>query len=150
MSEIAESIIDGSVCSDCGHCFGDSVGFARLCATCGDIDPNEESKARRAANRENSNRILRENGYDLEERNDGAHLIVSTAAGLIDFWPGTGKFIVRATRYEARGVFPLMKHAAPKQQELAAIQWAPHMTPFAIKTYIDAGFTVVGAPEESR
>jgi hypothetical protein len=27
------------------------------------------------------------------------------------------------------------------------IKWAPHMTPFAIKTYIDAGFDVVGAPE---
>ena len=66
----------------------------------------EDSKERRAANRANSARILREHDVGFTEYNDGAHLAVR---GTVDFWPGTGKWIVRATREEGRGVFALLR-----------------------------------------
>jgi hypothetical protein len=67
----------------------------------------EESKRRRAAHRDNSARILREHDVGYAVRNDGAHLVVR---GTVDFWPGTGLWIVRATREEGRGVFALLRH----------------------------------------
>lgn len=68
----------------------------------------EESKRRRAGNRENSAKILAENGVGFESKNIGAHLIVKGPSITVDFWPGTGKWIVRGGK-TGRGVFNLMK-----------------------------------------
>lgn len=68
-----------------------------------------ESKIKRASNRETSADILRENGFAFESKNGGAHLIVSGATIIADFWPGTGKFSVRGTGKYSRGVFSLLK-----------------------------------------
>jgi hypothetical protein len=68
----------------------------------------EESKRRRADNRENSAKILSENGISFESKNMAAHLIVHGHAITVDFWPGTGKWIVRGGK-TGRGVFNLMK-----------------------------------------
>ncbi|NML34546.1 hypothetical protein [Paraburkholderia antibiotica] len=147
MGEIAESMLDGSCCEQCGEYLGEAVGYPQCCATCDHDSEREDSQARRASNRENSNRLLRENGYTFDERNGAAHLIVQTQRGIVDFWPGTGKFIVRSTRYEARGVFNLMQHAAPLQPAAPLeIQWKPHMTPLAVRAYVQAGFILVGTP----
>jgi len=66
----------------------------------------DDGKRRRARNRENSPRILREHGISFVTRNDGAHLIVMDK---VDFWPGTGKWIVRETGRSGRGVYGLIR-----------------------------------------
>lgn len=72
---------------------------------------NEMKKAgkeKREQNRENSPQILADRGIEFESKNWGAHLIVKGKDCLIDFWPGTGKFIARNGR-RGRGVFNLIK-----------------------------------------
>ena len=54
-----------------------------------------------------SARILREHDVGFVARNGGAHLWVR---GTVDFWPGTGKWIVRKTNEKGRGVFGLLRH----------------------------------------
>ena len=67
----------------------------------------EASQKKRAQNRETSPVFLTKNGVAFNTRNGGAHLIVQGKDGLIDFWPGTGKFITRAGK-SGRGVFNLL------------------------------------------
>lgn len=70
---------------------------------------------RRANNRESSPRILAERGVSFETKNDGAHLIVTIGELVVDFWPGTGKFITRSAKPKTgRGVFNLLKLEASK------------------------------------
>lgn len=65
---------------------------------------------RRANNRESSPRILAERGISFESKNEGAHLIVTIGGMVVDFWPGTGKFITRGPKSKTgRGVFNLLK-----------------------------------------
>jgi hypothetical protein len=65
---------------------------------------------RRANNRESSPRILAERGVSFESKNEGAHLIVTIGGMVVDFWPGTGKFITRGAKPKTgRGVFNLLK-----------------------------------------
>ena len=68
-----------------------------------------ESQARRADNREKSAAILTERGVQFESKNMGAHLIVSHGEHVVDFWPGTGKYIQRGGARQGRGVFNLLK-----------------------------------------
>lgn len=74
-----------------------------------------ESQERRRNNREQSADILRREGIKFETHNAGAHLIVTYAARVADFWPGTGKWIIRRGPdlglfpYAGRGVFNLLK-----------------------------------------
>ncbi|CEL30253.1 hypothetical protein [Pseudomonas fluorescens] len=68
-----------------------------------------ESEARRADNREKSAALLTEHGVQFEAKNMGAHLIVSYDGHVIDFWPGTGKYIPRGGGRSGRGVFNLLK-----------------------------------------
>lgn len=153
MGEIAESMLDGSCCEMCGEYLGEAIGYPQTCAGCGEFEPCESGQDKRAYNRENSNRLLRENGYQFEEKNGAAHLIVQTMRGIVDFWPGTGKFIVRNSSHEGRGVFNLMQHAAPMSaaaDEPQQVQWKTHMTPFAVWSYEQAGITVVGEIAEDR
>lgn len=72
---------------------------------------NEESKRRRATNRQRSCAMLRFLGVAFETKNDGAHLIVRHEGQTIDFCPGTGKYKPRTpgTQY-GRGVFNLLKY----------------------------------------
>jgi hypothetical protein len=162
MGEIAESMLDGSMCELCGEYLGEAVGDTRRCSECNDdeVDPSidtfrilkKQNQEKRAHNRHISQVALTERGYEFEVKNGDAHLIVQTARGVVDFWPGTGKFRVRASGHISRGLQEFLEHCPARQQATVAdqaIQWAPHMTPFAIKTYVDAGFKVVGAPTEA-
>lgn len=56
----------------------------------------EDSAAKRASNRDWSAAHLKEKGIAFETRNDGVHLLVRHRGRRADFWPGTGKWIVRA------------------------------------------------------
>jgi hypothetical protein len=73
-----------------------------------------ESQARRADNRESSAAILAEHGVAFERKNMGAHLVVSHAGHVVDFWPGTGKYIPRGVLRPGRGVFNLLKAIGAK------------------------------------
>lgn len=67
-----------------------------------------ESAERRASNRESSADLLTERGIEFEAKNGGVHLIVKHNEKTADFWPGTGKFIVRGGR-QGRGVFNMLQ-----------------------------------------
>lgn len=66
----------------------------------------EYSQEKRANNRDGSKKILEGAGINFESKNFGAHLIVEN---IIDFWPGTGKFIDRRNKFKGRGVRNLLK-----------------------------------------
>ena len=71
----------------------------------------EHSKKKRAGNRENAITILNDNNISFESKNNGAHFIVFGSNEIIDYWPGTGKFISRRGHTECRGVRNLIKLA---------------------------------------
>jgi len=66
----------------------------------------EESKARRANNRDKGPEHLRAAGISFVSKNNGAHLIV---AERWDFWPGTGLWKDRLTPTQGRGVRNLVR-----------------------------------------
>lgn len=48
MGEIAESMIEGGMCEQCGHIFDDECGYARLCEACSSEDkPATPTKQKR-------------------------------------------------------------------------------------------------------
>lgn len=69
----------------------------------------DESAKRRATNRENAPHVLKEQGIQFDECNRGAHLIVYGTNHMIDFWPGTGKWIARKSDCSGRGILNLVK-----------------------------------------
>jgi len=75
---------------------------------------HEDRKAKRKDNTAKSSRIIRrvmENYADLTmvPKNNGVHLILSRGEKTIDFWPSTGKFLVRGELRYRRGVFKVLK-----------------------------------------
>lgn len=71
-------------------------------------DLRKYNQHKRASNREKSQQLLVKHGVTFTIHNSGAHLIVHSPEGLIDFWPGTGKWIIRG-KADGRGVFNLLK-----------------------------------------
>jgi hypothetical protein len=71
------------------------------------------SQDKRRKNREWSAEYLRKLGINFTTNNGGVHLMISQQETIVDFWPGTGKWIVRPTReqkkLEGRGVLNLVK-----------------------------------------
>lgn len=161
MGEISESMLDGSLCEQCGEYLGDAAGHVRLCEYCtGESDGSmvdtfrilkKHNQEKRAHNREVSQEELRKRGYQFEVKNGDAHLIVQTARGVVDFWPGIGKFRIRSDGRIGRGLESFLEDcpsSGAANENSRDIQWAPHMTPFTINTYESAGFRVIGAPKE--
>ena len=71
----------------------------------------ERSQQKRAHNRNDSADILSQKGVQYSVSNNGAHLIVKHDGVTVDFWPGTGKYIVRTgsrAQLRGRGVFSLL------------------------------------------
>ncbi|KVT86308.1 hypothetical protein WT25_11175 [Burkholderia territorii] len=160
MGEIAESMIDGSSCEECGEYIGEAVGFPRRCSECSEDDGGmvdtfrilkKQNQEMRAHNRLVSREELARRGYTFEVKNGDAHLIVNTANGVVDFWPGTGKYRIRSSQRFGRGLEQFLEECRPvisKNAGESEIQWAPHMTPFTIAAYENAGYRIVGAPQE--
>lgn len=76
----------------------------------------------REMNRENAPAILQEMGYAFTVKNQGAHLIVRAACGVvIDFWPGSMKWIARADRggraLRGRGLDKMAQHFPPESAD---------------------------------
>lgn len=69
-------------------------------------------QAKRASNREQSKHMLEQAGISFETHNDGVHLIVQAGRMVVDFWPGTGLWIVRGLKIQRRrrGVRELIKY----------------------------------------
>lgn len=61
-------------------------------------------QVKRANNREASAAMLRDAGISFTSNNAGAHLIVEFAGHTVDFWPGTGLWIMRGSTQRHRGV----------------------------------------------
>ena len=68
------------------------------------------SQGRRANNREWSAGYLIREQIEHTSRNSGAHLIVMHAGLTVDFWPGTGLWIVRGSKRQGRGIRDLINH----------------------------------------
>lgn len=69
----------------------------------------ERSMEKREKNRKSSATILRESNIKFEEKNNGAHLVVTHKDKVVDFWPGTGLWHVRKSNVKRRGVFPMIR-----------------------------------------
>lgn len=84
----------------------------------------ERSQRKRARNRVNSLEMLRDRGFNVEEKNlhaDGTatHLIVRRDDLVCDFWPGTGKWIFRLPdKPTGRGVREMMQKFQVIEQSL--------------------------------
>lgn len=68
---------------------------------------------KRADNRSRSADMLRQAGIAFEAKNDGAHLVVTAVGKTIDFWPGTGRWIVRGSPRACFGVRRLIQGCTP-------------------------------------
>lgn len=71
-------------------------------------DLKELSQRKRADNRKASASILSRSGVVFENKNGGAHLVVSAGRATVDFGPGTGLWIVRGSPARRRGVRKLI------------------------------------------
>jgi len=69
----------------------------------------EEGQRNRSRNRSNSPKLLESHGIAFTSKNGGAHLIVEGYNGLIDYWPGTGRFIPRSNGKKLFGVRRLIR-----------------------------------------
>lgn len=69
----------------------------------------QESQRKRQSNIVSSTKMLQQNGIEFESKNGGIHLIAKGAGRIADFWPSTGKFIVRGDKRAFRGVKLLIK-----------------------------------------
>lgn len=71
----------------------------------------EAKREKRASNRESGAALLTREAIPFEERNHGRHLLVNGGPlGVIDYWPGTGRWIARFTGKNGRGVKGLLRH----------------------------------------
>lgn len=68
----------------------------------------ERSKVKKLSNIESSTLMLLDKGYDVDIKNNGVHLIVDWNDKTVDFWPSTGKWIVRGGK-TSRGVKGLIR-----------------------------------------
>lgn len=67
---------------------------------------NEEKKAKKLSNAENSLRLLKEKGIEYELlSSNGPHLRI----GDYDFWASTGLFVHRKSKQRGRGIHNLLR-----------------------------------------
>ncbi|MDW6094020.1 hypothetical protein SBX64_15890 [Vibrio rhizosphaerae] len=86
---------------------GESVELMALAAKL----RKEDSKVKKRENQKSSATMLDSNGIKYESKNGGNHLIVHGLSIVADFWPSTGKFIIRGDKRHFRGVRLLIKIA---------------------------------------
>lgn len=70
---------------------------------------NSARKAKRADNRAFSLAALKTAVVDCSTKNGGDHLVVPIRGHTIDFWTGTGLWIMRGSTKRHRGVSSLIK-----------------------------------------
>ena len=67
-----------------------------------------DRKIKKAKNVESSLKILSDLAIFFELKNDGTHVIVKHSGKICDFWPSTGRWIIRSGK-NGRGVFQMIK-----------------------------------------
>lgn len=67
------------------------------------------SQVKRGDNRAIAPDKLTQSGIRFTSKNDGAHLIVYAGNVAVDFWPGTGLWIVRGGNNRRRGIRKLIR-----------------------------------------
>ena len=117
MGDIAEAMIDGSICSGCGVLLGDPTGYPIKCDDCRDDSPDKKQ-----ANMAWSTNHLRELQIGFESKSNGIHLIVECGTEKIDFWPSTGKYIPRVSNKPGRGVRNLVKYIEERKRQLTYLE----------------------------
>lgn len=72
---------------------------------------NRCKQAKKELNRKFSTELLTKLNIDFDQHNYGIHLVVysPTSSEIIDFWPSTGKWIVRNGK-TGRGIKNLLRH----------------------------------------
>lgn len=70
----------------------------------------EYKKQKSIKNRSLAQEILESAGINFEIKNNGLHYIITTDTDIIDFWPGTEKFIPRITKQSGKGIYTLIKY----------------------------------------
>lgn len=78
------------------------------------------SQQKRSDNREASAALLTRAGVVFESKNAGAHLVVLSGQHVVDFWPGTGLWIVRGARAKRRGARKLIQFVETARSAVAA------------------------------
>ena len=71
---------------------------------------HKHSQDKRRKNRKQAINILNEANIPYKSKNLGAHLIIQGQDSIIDFWPGTGKFIFRDSLKKGRGINNLLRY----------------------------------------
>lgn len=68
----------------------------------------------RTQRRENAPELLQKAGIPFTTHNNGAHLILDTPLGFIDFWPGTTKWKTRTfPTHDGFGITTLLRLVDP-------------------------------------
>jgi hypothetical protein len=111
MGDVAESMLDGSFCQQCGEYLGAPAGYPRSCEACGGgaAGPSYGS-VKRHDNMRSSVKLLRARQVPFTIHNNGYHLIIKAGEKVIDFYPTTGLYRDRAESQSHRGVFNPLKH----------------------------------------
>lgn len=91
MGDVADAMLDGTLCEGCGGFVGEPVGYPRRCDAC-----SGEDKRRRELKRNttvvNAKEVLQANSIEFTEHNEGLHLRVKCGVKWLDFWPSTGRW----------------------------------------------------------
>jgi hypothetical protein len=113
MGDIADLMVNGDICEGCGEEIGPGDGFPRRCTACGGGATERHhggmrtSKAQRV---EDAVATLKKRGIEYETANGGVHCVIRHAGKVVDFWPTTGRYIVRdATTGNGRGLDKLLQ-----------------------------------------
>lgn len=92
-------------------------------------DIKAHSKKKRSDNRASSKDLLKQRGVKFVSKNLGAHLIVYKHDEIINFWPGTGLWMVQGSKKRHGGVFKLIAYVNGKEErDVRASSSAPTAT----------------------
>jgi len=96
MGEVADDILDGTLCQECGVYLGEGDGYPRSCAGCvgeSSVDTaaikRMEKQAKRAHAHAGYWRVLRDAGVTIVELSEYHWRLPQYG---IDLWPSTGKY----------------------------------------------------------
>lgn len=110
MGDVAESMLDGSFCQQCGEWIGEPGGYPKSCPACSGASGPSYGSMKRHDNMRSSVKLLRARAVQFTTHNNGYHLIIKAGEKVIDFYPTTGLFRDRKESESQRGVFNLLKH----------------------------------------
>lgn len=96
MGEIAEMMIDGILCEQCGEYIGGAVGYPRTCSGCDGSYNNEPAEWK--INEGKKIEALQGKGYQVKKFND-FHFRINNK---IDVWPSTGRYWLINTKIKGK------------------------------------------------